>query len=188
MSKASSTAKINQQKVWNVGNVYERTKAAYVPFSSEAASLFFKEMSITTLSKITELWKSFEYNLFLHSRNWFILAEDNWNFEDIVLKENEIFVHRPYFPAIAVGNSLNIQDEQGFKYRKIRASKRVDRWECIKKNKGCPCSIKTRGETIILQRNEHNHTIEDYRKLKKFWIQLLSLFLNFIYSCRRQLE
>ena len=52
MSKASSTAKINQQKVWNVGNVYERTKAAYVPFSSEAASLFFKEMKVTNRLQI----------------------------------------------------------------------------------------------------------------------------------------
>ena len=137
-------------------------------------------MSIITLSKITEFLKSFEYNSILHSWNWFILAEDNWNIQDIVLKENEIFINRPFFPAIGVGNSLNIQDEHGFKYRKIRASKRVDRWECIKKNKGCPCSIKTRGETIILQRNEHNHTIEDYRKLRKFWILLRSfdLFLQ----------
>ena len=135
-------------------------------------------MSIITLSKITENLKSFEYNSFLYSWTLFILAEDNWNNEDIVLKENEILINRPFFPIAAVGNSINIQDEQGFRYRKTHDAKHFQHWTCLRRNKGCKVSIRIRGEIITVQRNEHNHTAQVYRQLRKCWIQLLSSILK----------
>ena len=96
-------------------------------------------------------------------------AEDNWNIEDLVLKENEILINRPCFPCRGQNNSVNAQDEQGFKYRQNKTTtKGLERWQCIRKNKGCVCTVFIRGGIIIFQRNEHNHTVQDYRVLKKF--------------------
>lgn len=90
--------------------------------------------------------------------------EDNWNIEGIVLTKNEILINRPFFHVASVRNSIIVQDEQGFKYHKSYSTKDYQHWECVRRRSGCKSSIKTRGDTIILQRNEHNHTIEDYRK------------------------
>ena len=108
-------------------------------------------------------------------RNSFIFSEDNWPPEDYVLKENEILINRPLFPCVGMGNSIIVQDEHGFKYRKshnTRHATHIQNWKCSKINHGCKCSIKTRGETIIMQRNQHNHDVNEYKQFKKFWIKL----------------
>merc|ERR1712029_993943 len=97
--------------------------------------------------------------------------EDNWPPEDYVLKENEILINRPLFPCVGMGNSIIVQDEHGFKYRKshnTRHATHIQNWKCSKINHGCKCSIKTRGETIIMQRNQHNHDVNEYKQFKKF--------------------
>jgi len=93
--------------------------------------------------------------------------EDNWSNEDVVLKENEILVNRPFFHIHAVGNSVNIQDEEGFRYRKTHDAKHFQHWTCLRRNKGCKVSIRIAGEIITVQRNEHNHTAQVYRQLRK---------------------
>jgi len=61
-----------------------------------------------------------------------------------------------------------VQDEHGFKYRKAHANavreKHILNWKCSKVNEGCKVFIKTYQDTIIVQRNEHNHTVQDYKK------------------------
>ena len=155
MSMASNIERFVHQNVWTVGNVLKRTRAVHVPLKPEAKQLFCKEMSIITLSKITENLESFEYNSVL----LIYLTEDNWNIEGIVLAKNEIFINRPFFHVASVRNSIIVQDEQGFKYHKSYSTKDYQHWECVRRRSGCKSSIKTRGDTIILQRNEHTHNI-----------------------------
>ena len=121
-----------------------------------------------------------KYNSCLHFWHWFVLAEDNWNIEDYIPRDDEILINRPFFSSIGVRNSIIVQDEHGFKYRKAHANavreKHIRNWKCSKVNEGCKVFIKTYQDTIIVQRNEHNHTVQDY---KKFWIQTLEIRLFF---------
>ena len=55
-------------------------------------------------------------------------------------------------------NTLNICDEYGFKYNrdsKQTNSRGEDRWTCVKRKKGCKIVVKTNGDFIVAQRNEH---------------------------------
>ena len=98
-------------------------------------------------------------------KNLFILAEDNLSF-DVLLKENEFLVNKPFIPLVGRNNSQIIEDEFGFKYRINRKSKRKKGsiyWQCCKRNKsGCRCSINTNGDIIVMQRHQHNHDADEY--------------------------
>lgn len=69
MSKASGTARLMMRSIFNIGHVWEGTKAVKFPLESEERSLQFKEMSIITLLKYTDNLESVEYNYCLRSWN-----------------------------------------------------------------------------------------------------------------------
>jgi len=88
--------------------------------------------------------------------------EDNWSIRDVVLRENDILINRPFIPCVGGRNSIKVQDEHGFQYRKTygrnRQEKKYINWRCSKvQSLRCKVTIKTKGEVIVLQRNEHNH-------------------------------
>ena len=103
-------------------------------------------------------------------KNLFILAEDNLNF-DVLLKENEVLINKPFIPLVGRDNSQIISDHLGFKYRKqYRMVKDGSiMWKCCKLNiLGCKCTIKTRGDFIVMQRHQHNHDTDVYENYKEF--------------------
>ena len=52
-------------------------------------------------------------------KNSIIFAEvEDWNIEDVVLRENEILINKPFNSLIGANNSQIVEDEYGFKYRK----------------------------------------------------------------------
>ena len=77
----------------------------------------------------------------------------------MILKENEVLINKPFIPLVGAMNSVIVQDEHGFKYKKGYESKKDGTivWMCRKWRLGCICAIKTRGDMIILQRHQHNH-------------------------------
>ena len=113
----------------------------------------------------------FEHNHDAYAWNTLILAAaDNWDINELVLKEHEILINRPFYPCAAIGTAVNIQDEEGFRYRKTGRKadrKATENWKCLKKNHGCKCNIVIRDGMIILQRHQHNHGVQDYRPVKK---------------------
>ena len=87
-----------------------------------------------------------------------------WNIADVVLKENEILINRPFSTSYGRKNAIIVQDEHGFKYRKYNpptAGSKFESWKCSRINKGCKCSIKTFDNLIMIQKFYHNHNPTD---------------------------
>ena len=62
-----------------------------------------------------------------------------WNIADVVLKENEILINRPFSTSYGRKNAIIVQDEHGFKYRKYNpptAGSKFESWKCSRINKG----------------------------------------------------
>ena len=102
-------------------------------------------------------------------KNSIIFAEvEDWNIEDIVLRENEILINKPFNSLIGANNSQIVEDEYGFKYRKAYTTQKEKDaifWKCSKINRlNCKCQIKTKGGIIVLQRYQHNHDAEVYQE------------------------
>ena len=123
-----------------------------------------------------------------HFFSWYFVAEDNWSIDDVVLKENEILINKPFLSLVGANNSQIVEDEYGFKYRKqyaVKKEKDAIMWKCCKINTlNCKATIKTRGGIIIKQRHTHNHDVDAYVDMFYRWIKKA----DFFQSCRMQLE
>ena len=86
-------------------------------------------------------------------KNSIIFAEvEDWNIEDVVLRENEILINKPFTALIGANNSQIVEDEYGFKYRKAYTTQKEKDaifWKCSKINRlNCKCVIVTRAAKI----------------------------------------
>ena len=75
------------------------------------------------------------------------------------LFEGEHYKHVRFEWTLGVKGSMVILDDLGYQYRKKYDFKDGDvLWRCSKSNAlACPVRVRTRGEFILTQKNEHNH-------------------------------
>lgn len=90
-----------------------------------------------------------------------LAVEDEWLIEEnVALREDEILKNIPFTTRIGRNNSIIIEDDLGFTYRKGYAVKNAQHWTCSKRTRlKCRAVLKTEGNIILLQRFEHNHSI-----------------------------
>ena len=90
-----------------------------------------------------------------------LAVEDEWLIEEnVALREDEILKNIPFTTRIGRNNSIIIEDDLGFTYRKGYAVKNAQHWTCSKRTRlKCRAVLKTEGNIILLQRFEHKHSI-----------------------------
>lgn len=63
------------------------------------------------------------------------------------------------------GPGNTIEDQNGYRFSNSRPIKNGDfNWRCSSRNALCKASVRTRGDYIVFQKNQHDHNPEDVRK------------------------